>query len=565
MLAIYTRLSREDEKSNSIKNQIREGKEFAKLNKFKSIEIYNEGEGVSGGADIEHRPQLFRLLQDIREGIIKAVWFRHQDRLERSSSTYIIFIGECKKYSCKIYFGNSQFDFNDPNVNLLGQITSAVNEYQKNLQKVKTKRTLKDNVKEGKVWSVLAYGYKSENGYLAINEKEAEVVREIYNLSLSGKGYGYIAELLNSRKVKTRKNKLWRDKTINGIIKNTIYKGERFYSGNYYDAPIIIESNLWEKVNANLENNRNNSGKKVDHKYLLKGIIKCSKCGRNYYGKRRVDKSDNYYQCSSTRYKELKCGNRGINIDVLEGFIWNRFFADKRILEITKRHLNNDDLKVKLSLLRQENDKLNKELISLEKERKKAVEMLLKELINEDDFKVNKERIDRVKSDLIIKIKNNNEQISFYESSELKTEEINKDLELLNSATYNDKRDLIKKYVHQIEVLYKEPYYLLRIEFKLSDYFSQDNKFKTDYSGNTLAKTEVNNLPLNNLVENYIIDRNYNIAIDVCYNFIYPISKKVKGLNKIEKSEYAEFLESDFNKTYKPSLDINENRLLFNK
>jgi len=39
MLAIYTRLSKEDKDSSSIENQIREGKFFAKNNNFIDIKI----------------------------------------------------------------------------------------------------------------------------------------------------------------------------------------------------------------------------------------------------------------------------------------------------------------------------------------------------------------------------------------------------------------------------------------------------------------------------------------------------------------------------------------------
>ena len=87
MLAIYTRLSKEDSESTSIKNQLREGKSFAKDNGFNDIKIYDEGQGISGGAEIKDRPQLFKLLQDISSKIITTVWFRNQNRLERNSST----------------------------------------------------------------------------------------------------------------------------------------------------------------------------------------------------------------------------------------------------------------------------------------------------------------------------------------------------------------------------------------------------------------------------------------------------------------------------------------------
>ena len=82
---------------------------------------------------------------------------------------------------------------------MFGTITSALNQYQKDLQSVQTKRTLKDNAREGKVWSVVAYGYKSDNGYLAIDETEAEIVKEIYALSLNGWGTRTIANRLNEK------------------------------------------------------------------------------------------------------------------------------------------------------------------------------------------------------------------------------------------------------------------------------------------------------------------------------------------------------------------------------
>jgi site-specific DNA recombinase len=58
MLGIYTRLSKQDEESNSINNQLREGKQFAADFHYSDIKIYNEGEGVSGGLDIVDRPKL---------------------------------------------------------------------------------------------------------------------------------------------------------------------------------------------------------------------------------------------------------------------------------------------------------------------------------------------------------------------------------------------------------------------------------------------------------------------------------------------------------------------------
>lgn len=522
MLAIYTRLSKEDKDSASIQNQIREGKEFAsKLNV--GYKLYNEGEGVSGGAEIKDRPQLFGLLQDIRSNDIDKVWFRSQNRLERNSSTYAIFISEAQKYKVDVYFNDKLLDFDNPSDNLLGTITSAVNQYQKDLQASQTKRTLKDNVKEGKVWSVVAYGYKSENGFLAIDEDESLIVKRVFNESLKGVGTRKIAEIFNNEGILTRYNKIgkgtlqktnkqtkrvtksrtkdisWSGNTIRNIITNTLYKGERKFSGDVYESPIIINPILWQEVNDNLKKNRNNSGKQVDHKYLLKGKLICSKCGRNYYGRRRVDLSDNFYMCSSKRIKNQNCGNRSINITVLENLIWKRFFADKNLKTVVDRFFKTNDTATILYDLDAELANLNKDLSKSKQEKQNAIKLAISGVLSEDDVKP---EIDRIKTETIeieIKIKQLEEQIFFYNNSVSKINEIGKDLDFSDvNISFNDKRELINKYIDFIEIHYLESSYIIFIAFNIKDLDA----------------------------ETYIVDRNYNLAYDTCEKIIIPLSDK---------------------------------------
>jgi site-specific DNA recombinase len=539
MLAIYTRLSKEDKDSTSIQNQIREGKEFASKLKVR-YKLYNEGEGISGGAEIKDRPQLFTLLQDIRSNDINSVWFRSQNRLERNSSTYAIFISEAQKYKVDVYFNDKLLDFDNPSDNLLGTITSAVNQYQKDLQAFQTKRTLKDNIKEGKVWSVVAYGYKSEDGYLAIDEDESLIVKRIFNESLKGVGTRKIAEIFNNAGILTRYNKIgkgilqktnkqtkrvtksrtkdinWAGNTIRNIITNTLYKGERKFSGDVYESPIIINPILWQQVNDNLKKNRNNSGKQVDHKYLLKGKLICSKCGRNYYGRRRADLSENYYMCSSKRIKTKNCGNRSINITVLENIIWKRFFADKNLKTVVDRFFKTNDTVTMLYDLDVKLDGLNKNLSKSKQEKQNAIKLAISGVLSEDDIKP---EIDRIKAEIIeikIKIKQLEEQIFFYNNSVPKINEIGKDLDFSDAdISFNDKRELIIKYIDFIEIHSFESNYVILIAFNIKDLDA----------------------------ETYIIDRNYNLAYDTCEKIIIPLSDKfIKYDLKTQEDKAKELL-----------------------
>ena len=457
MLAIYTRLSKEDKDSTSIQNQIREGKEFA-FKKNAEFKLYNEGEGVSGGAEIKDRPQLFTLLQDIRNNDVHSVWFRSQNRLERNSSTYAIFISEAQKFKVDVYFNDKLLDFDNPSDNLLGTITSAVNQYQKDLQAFQTKRTLKDNIKEGKVWSVVAYGYKSDNGYLAVDKEESIIIKEIFKMSLSGVGTDSIANILSDRGVLSRKGLRFRGRTIHFIIKNTIYKGKRLYSGEFYNCPLIIEPNQWQKVNDNLENNRNNSGKKVEHKYLLKGLLKCGKCGRNYYGHSRINGKDNTYICSSRRHKDMICNNKGIFIPFIEGLVWRQMFSNKLFLKAYLDFISNNNNSAEVKeiecYIKDINNKISKN--------EKSINTLLDKLLEggfgadvEGKFKLRMNSISKETDTLKVQQKNyleDLEQYKNYKNSSI-SDALDKDL---SDASFNIKQQLIKQFINEIVITFDE-------------------------------------------------------------------------------------------------------------
>ena len=370
MLAIYTRLSKEDDQSTSIENQKREGKEFFDLHNFTNHKIYDEGEGVSGTLNIEDRPELLSLINDIKKGTINAVWMRNQNRLDRNTSTFIVFIDAVKKKDVDVYFGSSdKLDFNDATTLLQSTILSSLNQYQAQLQSQQTKKALRDNAKLGKVWGVLPYGYSSDLNMMPyVNKDEAKIVNRIFNEYLKGKGVRAIASALNEDKIPTKYNKyknktislrnkytkkvtkkstddiVWVEKTLTDILKNKWYIGERKYSGQSYKSPEIVDKALFNKVQKAIESRKGVRTSRGKYNYLLKGLLRCGKCGRNYYGKKRADKRDNYYMCSSNRSAATKCGNVGINIPKLESFIIKHLFKSRDLLDYLKNNNKDNDI-----------------------------------------------------------------------------------------------------------------------------------------------------------------------------------------------------------------------------
>jgi DNA invertase Pin-like site-specific DNA recombinase len=388
MLAIYARLSNEDEESNSIDNQIKEGKAYASLNSYKESDviIYDEGEGVKGSTPIDNRPELLRMVNDIKSGKIKLIWMRKQNRVSRKNIILEEFLKLIIDYNVMIFFGDrGLLDLSLPATKMTIQIMGAVDEYAPNAQSLETKKALLINAKEGKVWGTIPYGYNRDDDKKAIEDDyEGDIIRRIFKESLAGSGTMAIAMGLNTDKIPTKSQRMainaykskkvkstrvTRDKTTNekvvtdkkdikwvggtvyDILNNKWYIGIRSYDGVEYNViPPIVSKKLFYDVKDNFKKNSNATGKKVTYRYLLKGLLKCEKCGRNYNGARKYNSTntpskylDNYYMCSGKKSINHMCDNNAISITMIESFIIKHLFKSKDLLKYLKNIDKYDD------------------------------------------------------------------------------------------------------------------------------------------------------------------------------------------------------------------------------
>jgi len=537
MLAIYTRLSREDDNSTSIANQIREGKAFAKKNKHQYT-VYNEGEGVSGTLELNERPKLFELITDVKNGDISSIWIRNQNRLDRNTATFYLFVSAVKKANAQVYFGDGDaLDFNEPTTLLQTSIISSLNQYQAQLQSKQTKKALRDSVSEGKAWGVIPYGYSTDkNKLIIINQTEAETIKEIFHLSLGGWGVRRIATHLTDKGTPTKyhsykgeikivnkydksitkrdkKKIVWSAKTILDILKNTWYIGTRIYSGIEYPTPVIIDKLLFDKVQKNLVKNINNSGKKVEYRYLLKGLLKCGKCGRNYYGRTRTSKKDNFYMCSSKRYKSQNCGNSSINIPYLETFIIKHLFNTRNLLNHLQELSKKDN---SINELAKERKQIETNIITEGKTLERLATLLINEDLSNDTlfinkYKASKENISKLNSrlqtiDNSINERTSNTAINTY-STDIETVDLN-NFTQLKEAIHNIVENInITSTINNNKVQYH-----FRIKYKNFTDYSIYSTIKP-YDRWAHVSQAITDEPINRLIRNirtvdsFLIDR----------------------------------------------------------
>jgi site-specific DNA recombinase len=479
MLAILTRISRDNDDKVSIETQLESGIKLAKSLKIK-FKQYEE-RVVSSVAPLSERPVLMQLVNDIENRIITAVYVYDQSRLERSVETRSILLKKFEKFKVKTYYNTGFVDSTSEN-KLVGTLLSALGEYNIELTSAKIKLALDFNTRNGKVHALPPYAYyKDSNKQYAINHEQAEVIKDIYAMSLQGIGTNKIAEILNQRGIPTKynligkgtlnttnkkhklkplvtKNKAdikWTGNSVRGILYNKFYCGIRVFNGVEYEVPKIFDYDYWKKVNDNLKNNRNNSGKVVTHKYLLKGILTCSKCKRNYYGRSRVSLKDNAYICSSKRYKELNCGNRGVNIPVLDALIW--FYIENNEIEHIISYIqenSTDNVINEKELLKKS---LNDELKNIKKQFNNLISLVENGVISAIEIKgkidINKEK----EKNLRIQIDNISKEIEILKSS------VTNDISIPKEIDFNSKKEIINKLINNIEILFDDNLYYIRI------------------------------------------------------------------------------------------------------
>lgn len=512
MIGIYCRISKEKEvgKDRSIEDQRQLGIELA--NKLGvDYEVYID-EGLSGTLAINERPALYKLVQDTEDNKINMFYYYDNSRLERDPETYIILSKLFVKKNVKCFTNSGEVILNPESI-LLGTVMSAFNKFYVEITKQKVKSVLKRNAENGKVHAISPYGYKKDkDNLMIIDDVQAEVVKRIYALSLSGVGTLKIANILNkegvptaynlikkggtlsvknkyTNKVTTRdkSNITWAGGTIRNIITNTTYKGVKTFAGVEYECPAIFDKQYWQKVNDNLKNNSNTSGVNTEHKYLLKGLLRCGRCGRNYYGRTRISKKDNYYTCSSKRITNHNCGNRSLNIDILDDIIWNKFIGNGELTKLIESHFSNLNTSDILVEIQTEIKAFESKLKANDTSKNKLVDLVLNEVFSNEEVKTKMNGLRIERDALETKLYNLKEQLDSYKDNNNSIDSILKDLDFnVTNVGFNDRKDILKKYIKDIRIYYDDvKNYYLEIFFNVSNMnnvvITIENNYKVAY------------------------------------------------------------------------------------
>jgi site-specific DNA recombinase len=289
--AIYTRVSTEhglDQEFNSLDAQYDAASAYIKSQAHAGWTLvrsrYDDG-GYSGGST--DRPNLQRLLDDIRSRKIDVIVVYKVDRLTRSLADFAKLVELFDAHGVSFVSVTQQFN----TTTSMGRLTLNVLLSFAQFEREVTSERIRDKIAASKrkglwVGGPLPLGYQMKDDKIAVVEDEAERVRLIFRRYLELGGVNSLVRDLRDRDIRTKARLLATGATRGGVLfgrgslfyllRNRFYVGEVKYKDEILpgEQPVIMDRALFDAVQQKLTDQwttRSTIRSASDH--LLTGLL----------------------------------------------------------------------------------------------------------------------------------------------------------------------------------------------------------------------------------------------------------------------------------------------------
>ncbi|NGT86644.1 recombinase family protein [Clostridium perfringens] len=432
LIAIYCRVSTEEQSENgySIDEQERLLEEWCKKMGYVIYKCYSD-RGISG-KNIKDRPALKELLSDAKAGKFDMVISWKINRVSRKLEDVLKIVNLLEKNNITFKSYSEPFETDTPAGRMQFQMMALIGEFERGTIAQNVKMGMIAKAKSGNWCGGRVLGYdlvpnnspeeeKKGKNKLEINEKEAEIVRFIFNEYSKGKGYKAITNKMNKLGYKTKKGNNFSVGSIRDILTNPVYIGEIRYNvrqnwsekrrRNINPNPIrvkgkheaIIDRELWDKVQLILESKKGKPSRIYDGEYPLTGILRCPKCGAGMVISRTTNtladgtkKRIAYYCCGNWKNKGTSvCNSNTIRVDKANEYVFKKIeelVSNEAMIKAVVKNINKER-KDKVKPAKRLLGDIDKELEKLDKRKRKIFEAYEDDILTKDEFQTRKDEL----------------------------------------------------------------------------------------------------------------------------------------------------------------------------
>ena len=264
-------------------------------------ERYDDG-GFSGGNT--NRPALQKLLNDCEAGLVDIIVVYKIDRLSRSICDFADLSKKFDEWGVQFVSVTQEINTATSAGRMMLNILVTFSQYEREVITERVRDKMAASRKKGKwVGGTVTYGYVVDNKRLVVCEKEAKIVRAIFQRFIEIQAPKLIAGELNAAGYRTRQGKPWRRDHIYRVLNNHTYIGEVKYKDAVCkgEQEAIVTREVWDRSREILKNNRPEEDPRDRQGIIapLKGILRCGHCGcamMPIYSNKGI-KRYYYYQC----------------------------------------------------------------------------------------------------------------------------------------------------------------------------------------------------------------------------------------------------------------------------
>lgn len=242
-VAIYIRVSTLDQarEGYSLAAQERVLREWCEANGHMVICVYAD-EGISG-KDIEHRPDMCRMLEDAKLGEFDLVLIWALSRLTRSVSDLYDTCELLNDCGVDIKSYTEPFDTGTPVGRAMMGLLGVFAQMERELTAERVRAAMTERAVQGKRTCNMVLGYDLDGkDSLQINESEAACVRYIFGKYIEYQNLSAVAELCRLRGYTGKRGRVQTAESIRKILSCPIYAGYNRHGGELYRGnhePII--------------------------------------------------------------------------------------------------------------------------------------------------------------------------------------------------------------------------------------------------------------------------------------------------------------------------------------
>jgi len=322
-VTFYARVSTDkDEQLNSLENQVSYYSEFIKSHPAWTFVDGYIDEGLSGISTTK-RENFHSMVADAQAGVFDLIITKEITRFARNTLDSIQYTRKLLTHGVGVFFQNDNINTFEEDSELRLTIMSGIAQDELRRLSSRVRFGHQQAIKNGVVLgNGRMFGYDKDNKRLVINEAEAQMIRELFELYATNEySMKQIEDLFWARGYRNHNGKKINHSTMSNAISNPKYKG--YYVGNkvkivdmftkkqkflppeewvmFKDetgeiVPAIVDEDLWERANEVLRRRSKDVKRRqnlVNHPNLLTGKLMCTHCGRTYYRRDNKDKLGN--------------------------------------------------------------------------------------------------------------------------------------------------------------------------------------------------------------------------------------------------------------------------------